>query len=47
MALLIGQRIVRPGYTTLQTIIRDALSAERQRLEQLVEEALDEAARAV
>src|ERR1039458_4850331 len=41
MAVLIGQRIVRPGYTTLQTIIRDALSAERQRLEQLIEEALD------
>src|ERR1017187_4864053 len=47
MAVLIGQRIVRPGYTTLQTIIRDALSAERQRLEQLIEEALDDAARAV
>lgn len=46
MAFLIGQRIVRPGYTTLQTTIRDALSAERQRLEQLVEEALDDAARA-
>src|ERR1035437_8074952 len=47
MAVLIGQRIVRPGYTTLQTIIRDALSAERQRLEQLVEEALDATARDV
>jgi len=46
MTFLIGQRIVRPGYTTLQTTIRDALSAERQRLEQLVEEALDDAARA-
>ena len=46
MAFLIGQRIVRPGYTTLQTTIRDALSAERQRLEQLVEDALDDAARA-
>ena len=45
MAFLIGQRIVRPGYTTLQTTIRDALSAERQRLVQLVEEALDDAAR--
>ena len=45
MAFLIGQRIVRPGYTTLQTVIRDALSAERQRLEQRVEEALDDAAR--
>ncbi len=36
MVFLIGQRIVRPGYTTLQTSIRDALSAERDRLEQLV-----------
>jgi TnpA family transposase len=45
MAFLIGQRIVRPGYTTLQTVISDALSAERQRLEQRVEGALDDAAR--
>jgi hypothetical protein len=45
MAFLIGQRIVRPGYTTLQTVISDALSAERQRLEQWVEEALGDAAR--
>ena len=45
MAFLIGQRIVRPGYTTLQTVIGDALSAERQRLEQRVEGALDDAAR--
>ena len=41
---LIGQRIVRPGYTTLQTIIRDALGAERERLEQLVESALTDSA---
>jgi hypothetical protein len=47
MTFLIGQRIVRPGYTTLQTIIRDALSAERQRLEKLVEETLDATARGV
>ncbi len=45
MAFLIGQRIVRPGYTTLQTVISDALSGERQRLEQRVEGALDDAAR--
>jgi TnpA family transposase len=45
MAFLNGQRIVRPGYTTLQTVISDALSAERQRLEQRVEGALDDAAR--
>lgn len=37
MVFLIGQRIVRPGYSTLQTIIRDALSGERERVEQLVE----------
>jgi len=45
MVFLIGQRIVRPGYSTLQTIIRDALSAERERVEQLVEAALTDAAR--
>ena len=39
------RKIVRPGYTTLQTIIGDALSAERRRLERLIGEALDEAAR--
>jgi|SRR5665213_81435 len=41
MSFLIGRRIVRPGYTTLQIIIRDSLTAERQRLEQRVEAALD------
>lgn len=46
MAFLIGQRIVRPGYTTLQIIISDALAAERERLEQLVEVAVDAAAQA-
>ena len=45
MVFLIGQRIVRPGYSTLQTIIRDSLSAERERLEQLVEAALTDATR--
>ena len=45
MVFLIGQRIVRPGYTTLQTIIRGALSAERERLEQLVESALTDSTR--
>ncbi len=45
MVFLIGQRIVRPGYSTLQTIIRDALSAERERVEQLVEAALTDTAR--
>lgn len=45
MVFLIGQRIVRPGYTTLQTIIRDALNSERQRVEHLVETALTDEAR--
>ena len=45
MVFLIGQRIVRPGYTTLQTIIREALCAERERVEQLVEAALTDATR--
>ena len=45
MVFLVGQRIVRPGYSTLQTIIRDALTAERERLEQLVEAALTDATR--
>lgn len=40
MVFLISQRIVRPGYSTLQTIIRDSLTAERDRLEQLVDSAL-------
>jgi len=44
MVFLIGQRIVRPGYSTLQTIIRGVLSAERERVEQLVEAALTDAA---
>lgn len=35
-------KIVRPGYTTLQTIISDALTTERHRLALLVGAALDE-----
>jgi hypothetical protein len=46
MAFLTGRRIVRPGYSTLQTIIGNALSAERQRLEQRIEETLDDDGRA-
>ena len=38
-------KIVRPGYTTLQTIISDALTTERRRLEQLVDASLDNSAR--
>ncbi len=40
------EKIVRPGYTTLQTIISDSLTIERRRLDQLVDTALDESARA-
>ena len=47
MSFLIGQHIVRPGYTTLQIIIRDSLSAERDRLEQRIETALDDTARSL
>lgn len=39
-------KIVRPGYTTLQTIISNALTTERRRLEQIIDAALDENAQA-
>jgi hypothetical protein len=39
------RKIVRPGYTTLQTVIGDALTSERRRLEELIDETLDETAR--
>lgn len=45
MVFLIGQRIVRPGYTTLQDLITNALSVERDRLEKLVETDLTDTAR--
>jgi hypothetical protein len=38
-------RIVRPGYTTLQTVISAALSAERRRLGEQLAEGLDAAAK--
>lgn len=38
-------KIVRPGYTTLQTLISKALSAERKRLGGLLAEVLDETAK--
>ncbi len=41
LAFLNARKIVRPGYTTLQTIIGDALTAERRRIEQLIENGLD------
>lgn len=42
VASLNAEKIVRPGYTTLQTIIAEALAVERRRLEQAVEAALDD-----
>jgi len=41
LAFLKAKKIVRPGYTTLQSIITEALTAERRRLEQLIEGSLD------
>ena len=45
IAYLNEQKIVRPGYTTLQTLISEALSIERRRLGSLLAEGLDEATR--
>ena len=36
IVFLNSQKIVRPGYTPLQTIISNALTAERRRLEQSI-----------
>jgi TnpA family transposase len=47
MVFLVGQRIVRPGYTTLQDLISNALTAERERLGKLVEAVLTDATRDV
>ena len=41
------QKIIRPRYTTLQIIIRDALNTERKRLETLINQGLDEEEKAV
>ena len=41
------QKIVRPGYTTLQTLISEALSSERKRLCELLENLLGEPEKAV
>lgn len=46
LAFLKARRIVRPGYTTLQTIISDVLVAERRRLAHILEEGLDAATHA-
>ena len=45
IAWLNERKIVRPGHTTLQTLISEALSAERGRLGGLLAEMLDESAR--
>ncbi len=45
IAYLNENKIVRPGYTTLQTVISEALSAERRRLGELLAEGLDAAAK--
>ena len=42
MVFLIDQKVVRPSYSTLQTVIRDALGAEQDRLEKLVDAANSE-----
>lgn len=39
-------KIIRPGYTTLQELVSEALSAERRRLGGLLAEVLDESAKA-
>ena len=39
-------KIIRPGYTTLQELVSEALSAERRRLGGLLAEVLDDAAKA-
>lgn len=45
LAFLNARKTVRPGYTTLQTVIGDALTFERRRLETLIDEAINDAAR--
>ena len=40
LAVLKERRIVRPGYTTLQSVIGAALAAERRRLEHLIDSGL-------
>ena len=42
IAALNEQKIIRPGYTTLQEIVSTALSAERRRLGTLLDSLLDE-----
>lgn len=42
MVFLVDRRIVRLGYSTLQTLISDALTTERQRLKQHIEATLND-----
>jgi hypothetical protein len=46
IALLKHEKIVRPGYNTLQAVISEALAAERKRLGDLIHRALDREAKA-
>ena len=46
IALLRQEKMVRPGYNTLQAVISEALSAERRRLSAVVEKVLDRNAKA-
>ena len=46
LGFLKARQIVRPGYTTLQTVISGVLVAERGRLAQLIEKGLDAGTRA-
>jgi len=43
ISFLNEHKVERPGYTTLQTVISQVLSAERQRLAELLSSSLDEA----
>ncbi|SOE91827.1 protein of unknown function [Burkholderia sp. D7] len=45
ISFLNEHKVERPGYTTLQTVISQVLSAERQRLAELLSSSLDEATR--
>ena len=45
IAYLNDQKIVRPGYTTLQSLISETLSIERKRLGVLLTEMLDDSAK--
>lgn len=42
IAFLHHEKIIRPAYTTMQTVVSEALSAERRRLGDRIEQALDD-----